>query len=176
MKKIIKTIKCLLATLVILSCTSVCTPNNEIKNSNNNLNKTLDLHAMAIKYEEIIKNDLYNPIDVYNGTLTGYSADCPLCSGKLGCNGQNVSDHTTTYEDSDYGTVRIVASSSALPCGSIVEFNLNKISSEPITAIVLDRGVLGTALDLLVESQEYALTNVGTQNISYNVLRYGYTR
>jgi len=161
--------------LLVLSCTAVCMPSKESKSSNNNLNKTLDLHAMAIKYEEIKKNDLYSPLDVYNGVLTGYAADCPLCGGKLGCNGQNVLDGTTTYEDDQYGTVRIVASSSNLACGSIVEFK-DPASSNNITAIVLDRGVLGTALDLLVENEEYALKNVGRRNISYNVLRYGYTR
>ena len=48
--------------------------------------------------------------------------------------------------------------------------------NELVTAIVLDRGVLGTALDLLVESEEYALSNIGRRNISYNILRFGYTR
>ena len=48
--------------------------------------------------------------------------------------------------------------------GSIVEFKLN---NEDITAIVLDRGVTGTALDLLVENEEIALTTIGRRNISY---------
>ena len=67
----------------------------------------------------------------------------------------------------------IVASSKSLPCGSIVNFSLN---NENITAIVLDRGVTGTALDLLVESEAYALSNVGRKNISYQILRFGYNR
>ena len=105
--------------------------------------------------------------------LTGYAANCPLCGGTLGCTGQNVLDGTTTYQDKDYGTVKIVASSKSLPCGSIVNFSLN---NENITAIVLDRGVTGTALDLLVESEAYALSNVGRKNISYQILRFGYNR
>ena len=36
------------------------------------------------------RNDLYTPLDVYNGDLTGYAANCPLCNGHLGCTGQNV--------------------------------------------------------------------------------------
>ena len=43
-------------------------------------------------------------------------------------------------------------------------------------AIVLDRGVLGTNLDLLVESEEYARMYVGGRKITYNVLRKGYER
>ena len=175
LKKIFTSTKALLIIVLVLSTTSVCLPSKETKNSNNNLNKTLDLHAMAIKYEEIKKNDLYSPLDVYNGVLTGYAANCPLCGGRLGCNGQNVLDGTTTYEDNQYGTVRIVASSSNLACGSIVEFK-DPSSDNNITAIVLDRGVLGTALDLLVENEDYALKNIGRRNISYNILRYGYTR
>ena len=56
---------------------------------------------------------------------------------------------------------------------SRVNFSLN---NENITAIVLDRGVTGTALDLLVESEAYALSNVGRKNISYQILRFGYNR
>lgn len=177
MRKIFNSIKFIFILLIIFSCTSVNVPNKETKTTNNNLNKTLDLHAMAVKYQEIIKNDLYTPLDVYNGDLTGYAANCPLCGGKLGCNGQNVLDGTTTYDDKDYGTVKIVASSKNLACGSIIEFDGSVINENgKITAIVLDRGVLGTDLDLLVESEEYASNYIGRHFISYNVLRYGYNR
>ncbi len=171
--KIMRTITIL--TIVLLS-TKVCIPNMETKSNNNNLNKTIDLNTMAIKIEEIKKNDLYTPIDSYTGDITGYAANCPLCGGTLGCTGQNVLDGTTTYNDKDYGEVRIVASSLRMPCGSIVEFTLDRISNKPITAIVLDRGVTGTSLDLLVESESYASTNIGRVNTTYNVLRYGYNR
>lgn len=172
-KKILRYIKIMLLLITIGLSTQVTIPNNETKTFNTNLNKTIDLNTMAIKIEEIHKNDLYTPIDTYTGDLTGYAADCPLCTGLLGCNGQNVLDRTTTYQDKDYGTVRIVASSLRIPCGSIVEFNA---LNEHITAIVLDRGVTGTALDLLVESEDYAIHNVGRQSINYNILRYGYDR
>ncbi len=177
MKIIFKTIEIGIIMLLVLSCNAVSLPQSETKTSNNNLNKTLDLHAMAVKYEEINYNDLYTPLDTYNGDLTGYAADCPLCGGTLGCTGQNVLDGTTTYQDKDYGTVRIVASSKSMPCGSIIEFDGRIIREEgTITAIVLDRGVLGTDLDLLVESEEFASIYIGRHTISYNVLRYGYKR
>src|SRR5574344_599376 len=158
---------------VVILAGKVCLNSTETKTTNSNLNKTLDLHAMALKIEEIQRNDLYSPLDVYNGVLTGYVADCPLCGGTLGCNGQNVLDKTTTFNDNQYGTVRIVASSLSLPCGSIVNFSLN---NEPITAIVLDRVVTGTSLDLLVSDEQTAISTIGKKFISYNILRFGYTR
>lgn len=172
-RNILKTTKILMIFIIIAVCGQTGIIEQEVKTSNNNLNKTLDLTAMALKIDEINHNDLYYPLDTYNGVLTGYAANCPLCGGTLGCTGQNVLDGTTTYQDKDYGNVKIVASSKSLPCGSIVNFSLN---NENITAIVLDRGVTGTALDLLVESESYALSNVGRKNISYQILRFGYNR
>ena len=140
---------------------------------NDNFNKVLDLTAMAIKIEEIRLKDMYYPLDTYVGYITGYVADCPLCGGTLGCTGQNVLEgRITTYDDNDYGNVRIMASSSSLPCGSIVSYTLN---NEKITAIVLDRGVLGTNLDLLVDEVNKAYA-IGKQYISYDVLRFGWSR
>lgn len=148
----------------------------ESKSTNSNLNKNLNLNAMAKVIENFNLNDIYSVLDTYSGDLTGYAADCPLCSGKLGCNGQNVLDRTTEYYDAVYGNVRIVASSRSLPCGSIVRFTSPFNSSEKMTAIVLDRGVTGTALDLLVESEDFARKNIGRRNISYEILRFGWTK
>lgn len=140
---------------------------------NDNTNKSLDLTAMAIKIEEIRLKDMYYPLDTYVGYLTGYVADCPLCGGTLGCTGQNVLDgRITTYNDADYGTVRIMASSTSLACGSIVSYTYN---NEKITAIVLDRGVVGTNLDLLVDDVDKAYA-IGKQYITYDVLRFGWSR
>ena len=170
-------IKAIILLLVISLCPQVSLMKHINKTENNNLNKTLDLHAMAEKYEELIQKDLYTPLDTFNGDLTGYAADCPLCGGKLGCNGLDVlTNRTTNFYDSTYGTVRIVASSGSLPCGSIVQFDLPGLFNEKVTAIVLDRGVGGTNLDLLVESEEYAYNNIGRQYITYDVLRFGYKR
>lgn len=139
---------------------------------NDNSNKVLDLTAMAIKMEEIRMQDLYYPLDTYVGNLTGYVADCPLCGGTLGCTGQNVLDGTTTYNDSQYGTVNIMASSTSLECGSIVTYVFN---NEKVTGIVLDRGVTGTNLDLLVRTENEAYS-IGRKNITYDVLRFGWSR
>ncbi len=145
--------------------------------SSNASNRVVNLTTMALKLEEDIKNDLYSAKDEFVGDITGYGADCPLCGGTLACKpSYYVKDGTTTYPDLDYGMVRIVASSQSLPCGSIVRFQLPKISSEPIIAIVLDRGVLGNDLDLLMESENYANLYAGRTTTSYDVLRTGWTR
>ncbi len=143
--------------------------------SNDASNRVINLTTMAMKLEEDIKNDIYSAKDTYTGDVTGYGADCALCSGKLSCApNYYVLDGTTTYTDSIYGSVRIVASSKNLPCGSVVRFQIDKLSSEPIIAIVLDRGVLGNDLDLLMPSENDASLYVGRNTVSYDVLREGW--
>ncbi|MDD4406587.1 MAG: hypothetical protein PHF30_00930 [Bacilli bacterium] len=172
-----KFIRAIILITFLLSCNQIYIPKAESKISNENLNKTLDLHAMAIKYDEIVLNDLYTPIDTYIGDLTGYVADCPLCGGTLGCTGEDVlTNRITTHNDNEYGVVKIVASSKNLPCGSIIQFSLPTFSDDKITAIVLDRGVIGTSIDLLVENIEYAKSNIGRKQISYDILRLGYEK
>lgn len=150
---------------------------SESSSINTNVNKTVDLNAMAKVIENFRESDLSAALDTYYGTLTGYVANCPLCSGFLGCNNQNVLDGTTTYYDVQYGLVRIVASSTSLPCGSIVRFKNSTLSpTGEITAIVLDRGVTGTSLDLLVDSVDTALSKVGSHKINYDILRFGWSR
>lgn len=166
---------------LILVGTIICFQNSSItrvtSTTNTNLNKNVNLNAMAKVIENFKIEDINQILDTYYGTLTGYVADCPLCSGYLGCTNQNVLDGTTTYQDETYGTVSIVASSTSLPCGSIVRFKNNTLSNTgEITAIVLDRGVTGTSLDLLVDSKETALTKIGSRKINYDILRFGWTR
>lgn len=173
MKYFNKFIKMFLIVFVLFSVNKINVSKDNGTILNDNSNKSLDLTAMAIKIEEIRMKDMYYPLDTYVGYLTGYVADCPLCGGTLGCTGQNVlSDRVTTYEDSDYGTVRIMASSSSLACGSIVTYTYN---NEKVTAIVLDRGVVGTNLDLLVDDVNEAYA-IGKKYITYDVLRFGWSR
>lgn len=147
---------------------------DEIKVSNNNLNKSLDLRLMALKAEESIKNDIFAVKENYSGDLTGYVANCPLCGGHLACMPKlDVLSGITTYNDDTYGNVKIVASSRNLACGSIVRFD-SSISDEPVIAIVLDRGVTGTNLDLLVSEVSEATKVVGRKKINYDVLRKGW--
>lgn len=137
--------------------------------------------APAIYKEPVKKVDVRSSKQVdaslatFKGSLTGYVYNCPGCGGRLACNSSvNLANGTTTYNDPTYRVVRIVAASSNLECGTIVEFTAKSISAEPIKAIVLDRGVTGNTLDLLTESESYAYQFVGRQSITYNILRRGY--
>ena len=146
----------------------------ETKTYSDNVNKSINLSTMAMKLDEFKENDIYSAKDTYTGDLTGYVFNCPLCNGTLGCmRSYDITDGKTTYPDETYGNVRIVASSKNLPCGSIIRFNSNRVSEEPVLAIVLDRGVLGNALDLLSKDIDYALT-LGRSVITYDVLREGW--
>jgi hypothetical protein len=149
---------------------------NEMKVVNDNLNKTLNLSARAEVMEAINYNDLYSPLDTFVGDLTGYGADCALCSGFLGCTSQDVRDGRTIHKDNDYGEVRIVASSRNLPCGSIIRFESKRVSDKPVFAIVLDRGVGGTSIDLLTESELVAGKTIGRSQIKYDLLRKGWEK
>ncbi|MBQ3021569.1 MAG: hypothetical protein IJD92_05050 [Bacilli bacterium] len=172
MNKIIKFLKICIILIAIFGINRINVEKDVGTVFNNNSNKVLDLTAMAVKIEEIKMKDLYYPKDTYVGYLTAYVAYCPLCSGYLGCNNQNVLDGTTTYNDKEYGNVRIMASSKSLACGSIVSYELN---GEDVVGIVLDRGVVGTNLDLLVQEETTAY-NVGKRYITYDILRFGWNK
>lgn len=174
MKKVLKSLKIILLVMAIF----VSFTNSfryEAKVHNNNPNKTVDEIAMALKINEFDYDSLYSAKDTYNGDITGYVYNCPLCNGTLAClSNYNIKDGTNTYDDVQYGKVNIVASSANLPCGSIVRFEAPRISNETIYAIVLDRGVPGNDLDFLAPDYDYAISNVGRFNTSYDVLRSGW--
>ncbi len=174
MKKIIKSIKfSFLALFITIIGLSASVEEKNIDNTN--INKTVNLSTMAMKIEQSEWDKLYTPLNTYSGDLTGYVYNCPLCTGKLACmSSLDLSGGRTTYNDESYGDLRIVASSSNLPCGSVVSFESDRVSSEMIYAIVLDRGVIGTSLDLLVANLDDAYTTVGRSEITYNVLRNGW--
>lgn len=143
---------------------------------NTNINKALDIEVIENSQQELYKASIYDPIYTFVGELTGYSGDCPLCSGYLACPPRtNVLEKGIYYDDKTYGNIRIVASSKNYPCGSVIRFKVNKLSDEPIIAIVLDRGVGGNDIDLLTEDETYAIKNIGrVKNITFEVLRNGW--
>ena len=168
-------IKSLLMVVAVFLINSSTLVYNESKVENENVSKNVNLSTMALKIEEIEVNKYYTAIDTFTGDLTGYTYDCPLCGGPLGCMpSYNIRDGKDYYVDETYKKVKIVASSKNLPCGSIVRFESSRISPDPVIAIVLDRGVRGNSLDLLSPSEEYARTNVGRSTITYDVLRLGW--
>ncbi len=178
MRSLLKSIKKFIQLSLLLLLVLFVESSNNIKETkvlNDNYNKSIDLSTMALKLKEDIANDLYSAKDTFTGDLTGYTADCPLCSGRLAClPNYYVMDGTDTYQDISYGEVKIVASSKNLPCGSIIRFHKERISEDPIIAIVLDRGVLGNDIDLLTPEVSYANSYVGRSVITYDVLRNGW--
>lgn len=170
----------------IMFCSSFNTERNYLL-ENFDFSQELGVSTVVTKKEEekpkpkpvekpVANNSNVLGANKYRGDLTGYVAHCPACYGTLACKPKYdvYKNGVVTYPDTEYGNVRIVASSKKLKCGSIVKFNLKTISSEPIYAIVLDRGVLGTDLDLLVATNDEAIKKVGRRDTTYEVLRYGW--
>ena len=139
-------------------------------------NKNTDINVMRATQQELYAQGVYNPVYTFVGELTGYAGDCPLCSGYLACPPRtNVLKKGIYFNDKTYGIVRIVASSRRYACGTILRFTVKKIQSEPIIAIVLDRGVGGNDIDLLTENEDYARKSVGrVRNQTFEVLREGW--
>ncbi len=146
--------------------------------SNYEADKGVDLEVIRKSQKELYSQGVFNPIYTFTGELTGYAGDCPLCSGYLACPPRtNVLKSGIYFTDKTYGKLRIVASSSNYPCGTILRFKVKKLQDEPITAIVLDRGVPGNVIDLLVENEDYAIKHVGrVRNLDFEVLREGWKK
>lgn len=135
-------------------------------------------------------------LETYTGILTGYGPDCAGCgdfnTGKVvtssGYHVSNIVDgaiepaFTITYNDYEYGEVRIVAADDSIPFYSIVKITVPNWD-EPIIAIVLDRGsTVGfencrssrgclTQFDLLYHTEEESLGK--TRNVKFELLRSG---
>lgn len=153
-------------------------------------------HIDVVK-EEIQDNYFMNNevINTYTGILTGYGPDCVGC-GNFNTNkvstasGYHIADivdgeilpaFTITYQDSEYGEVRVVAGDSTLPFNTIVRITIP--NQDPIMAIVLDRGsTVGfencrsqkgclTNFDLLYKTESESLGK--TQNVKFEILRMG---
>lgn len=148
---------------------------------------------------EVKKDDIFfmerEVINTYNGILTGYGPDCYGCgnfvtnkvSTASGYHIANIVDgiiqpaFTITYNDNEFGEVRIVAADSSIPYNSIVRITIPY--QDPIIAIVLDRGsTVGfenckssngclTTFDLLFATESSAMSK--TYNVTFDVLRIG---
>ncbi len=112
----------------------------------------------------------------FNGKLTGYGPDCKGCGGAGACSPrQDFRNGNIYFNDATYGKIRIVAADRSLPCGSIVRIHNIKIYSEPILAIVMDRGgaIKGKHLDLLFETEKN-LQGFSTQMVQFDIVRLGF--
>lgn len=115
---------------------------------------------------EVIKTEV--------GTITGYGPDCYGCSG-MTASGHNLWE-SIYYDDSEYGTVRILAADKSIPFYSI--FRVSNIPGmDPFIAIVLDTGGnvgygRGTLFDLAFESEQGEVVPK-TPNVTFEMLRSG---
>ena len=128
----------------------------------------------ANNISEVLQYGQTNPV-IFSGTMTGYGPDCVGCTGRVSCPPRNdVTNGNIYFNDNDYGTIRIVAADSQIPCGTIVNISGNRLS-DPITAIVLDRGgaIKGTLMDLLMPSEKTS-SPIGRQNVTYEIVRWGW--
>ena len=181
---ILSKIRCTIEAIIVVLAICFCMQKECINKTtttvveNESLAKALDREVIQENQNNIYKQGTYNPLFTFKGELTGYVGDCPLCTGYLACPPRtNVLKEGIYYKDKTYGTVRIVASSKNYPCGTILRFKVNKLSSEPIIAIVLDRGVSGNVIDLLTDDKNYAIRKVGrVRNLEFEVLRKGWKK
>jgi 3D (Asp-Asp-Asp) domain-containing protein len=118
-----------------------------------------------------------NTNSYFIGVLTSYGPDCKGCSGIIGCGtGQNAKNGNIYYTDKIFGKIRIVAADPVYPCGTIIKMSNLYFSSEPIIAVVLDRGgaVKGEKFDLLYETEGPGGTNGTQKNVQFEILRWGW--
>ena len=124
---------------------------------------------------EDISSDLeVEVLETHVGNLTGYGADCYGCSGKT-ASGFDLRE-TMYYEDSEYGTVRILAADPMFSFYSI--FRITIPGEEPFIGIVLDRGSnvgygRGTLFDLAYISEDDPDLIGLTRNVTFELLRSG---
>lgn len=140
-----------------------------------NRNQTLKVREVSNMQEA----SLYGPeMPIsFTGQMTAYNPKCQGCTGKVYCPPrQDVTKGNIYFEDNTYGSIRILAADSAIPCGTIVEISNVTFSSEPIIGIVLDRGgaIKGNIMDFLMTETDN-LNIVGRQkNVRYEILRWGW--
>ncbi len=123
----------------------------------------------------------------YVGKMTGYGADCVGCTGTLACKTKNGSYHNlikdgTTYNDEEYGNVKIIAAAlEKFPCGTIIKVENPNLGT--FNAIVLDTGgamksawVNGIVhMDLAYVTETDPAIHLSTSsNVKYSVQRWGF--
>ena len=117
-----------------------------------------------------------NVLETQVGSLSAYGPDCVGCSGYL-ATGFNATNGNIYYNDSTYGSVRIVAGDRTYPFGTIVQVQGTSLGD--FYAIVLDRGGgVGFGkrflFDLLCNSEAEASRVGSFWNVTFNIIRYGY--
>jgi hypothetical protein len=127
--------------------------------------------------EKTNDNNSYQVLSTVYGKLTGYGYDCYGCTSGRTAAGYDITNGNIYYNDSTYGRVRILSGGPEYPFGTIVRITDYEYSSEPIIAVVLDRGgSVGanrrTLFDLCYETERVV---PGTDSyVTFEILRIGY--
>jgi len=110
----------------------------------------------------------HDALDSFTASVTAYLADCPGCTGRVACNGRDVRQDIH-FNDSTFGSVRIIAAGHQFPCGTIMDIEGIGL------AVVLDRGgaVTGNVLDILMGSGSNPW-QFGRQSLYTRVIRLGW--
>lgn len=140
-------------------------------------NKDQELTVMPVNNMEEVS--IYGPVTPisFTGQMTAYKANCVGCTGKVSCPPrQDARNGNIYFQDVTYGTVRILAADSRIPCGTIVQITNVSFSADPILGIVLDRGsaIKGNIIDFLV-SEVDSTDIIGRQkDVHYEIIRWGW--
>ncbi len=124
----------------------------------------------------IIDTSSFTVLSKETVNISHYGHDCSGCKTGLTASGYYVGDGRIYYQDSTFGSVRIVAADSKYPLGTILRL---EYPEGTITAIVLDRGGgIGDGkrfqIDLLTTSEKESYQLGVVKNASLEVLRLGY--
>lgn len=141
------------------------TQSPEIKTSQNAVENIEEIKV----FKEI--SEISQEETMFVGKVTHYGPDCYGCSGYT-ASGYNV-NNTNSYEDSTYGTLRIVAAPRNLPLYSVIK--IRNYKGGELLAIVLDRGgaIQGTKFDILVSSEEEAIQWGVQYGVEIEIIRWG---
>ena len=129
------------------------------------------------KFEPIKKEEvrMYYQGEIFTAKISGYGADI----GNYTDSGYQISGGNITYNDNQYGEVRILAGDRNYPFGTIVR--ISNSNEGTVLGIVLDRGPdigRGTAkkfaFDLLYTTSREARLKGVSYNANFEILRLGY--
>ncbi|MBQ6283015.1 MAG: 3D domain-containing protein [Bacilli bacterium] len=190
---IAKSLKFLLSTIVIVCAltSAFITPNFESSSSILNINAIYSL----VPYKDSLVNEVtlageYPVLDTFVGTVTAYGPDCVGCIG-ITSSGYKVAERengvfktiTTTYNDSEYGELRILAAANTkFPIGTVMRMSGANIDGY-IIGIVLDTGSAmrqawsrgEILIDLMFETENSDEVYIfgRRRNVTMEILRYG---
>lgn len=178
----------------ILVCMFVISTGNKqtvvLSNNKNNVKSVRAVHIVN-KYNSLLEDT--KPVEVkslaqaikiapkksvaFTGNMTAYGPDCKGCGGRTSCPPrQNLSNGNVYFKDKDYGTVRIIAGDSSLPCGTMLKISNISITNTYIYGVVLDRGsaINGNTMDIMYESERKASSFGRQHNVRYEIVRWGW--